>query len=515
MKAEWILNLKPGEDPEQKAQKWIREYNAFAEDFPDSRALADQLSQRVRNAAALLKGTHAADNLNLNGVPLGDPTDMAFVGSWFSLPELVDIQMGWAVLADGRNDAPGDPHASVRQGFLRELEGKWQDALRCYQQGPEDPEIRRRMQYCRERTTAEGALCYAKAQELLLKLRQSEALKLLNQAAHLGNIDATEQLALSPASKDREKALGLLRHAAGQNDPDACFALYRLYDQGIYPVQATEAERMLHQAADLGHAQAQTLTAEGTDLRPVRTILLEEIHAGSKNALWWMVQECEKQGDMEQAVEWLDKAIEANQLDALLATAQAYAEPGTEAYSRADAMDYYRRAARAGSLEALTALGDLELTDTHISFYDMALLLHSPDAPRKKPDQHMMEQHRKQLAWYTLAANAGAVGPMLALSDAYAQGYPVEQDAAQAFFWANQGAGAGDPLCMYKAARMLEQGNGVQQNLPEAVRLYEQAALEGMEQAAERLWQIYTTGLGAIHSNRRKAAFYLRRINRR
>ena len=358
-------------------------------------------------------------------------------------------------------------------------------------------------------------MCYAKAQELLLKLRQSEALKLLNQAAHLGNIDATEQLALSPASKDREKALGLLRHAAGQNDPDACFALYRLYDQGIYPVQATEAERMLHQAADLGHAQAQTLTAEGTDLRPVRTILLEEIHAGSKNALWWMVQECEKQGDMEQAVEWLDKAIEANQLDALLATAQAYAEPGTEAYSRADAMDYYRRAARAGSLEALTALGDLELTDTHISFYDMALLLHSPDAPRKKPDQHMMEQHRKQLAWYTLAANAGAVGPMLALSDAYAQGYPVEQDAAQAFFWANQGAGAGDPLCMYKAARMLEQGNGVQQNLPEAVRLYEQAALEGMEQAAERLWQIYTTGLGAIHSNRRKAAFYLRRINRR
>ena len=94
MKAEWILNLKPGEDPEQKAQEWIREYNAFAEDFPDSRALADQLSQRVRNAAALLKGTHAADNLNLNGVPLGDPTDMAFVGSWFSLPELVDIQMG-------------------------------------------------------------------------------------------------------------------------------------------------------------------------------------------------------------------------------------------------------------------------------------------------------------------------------------------------------------------------------------------------------------------------------------
>ena len=53
---------------------------------------------------------------------------------------------------------------------------------------------------------------------------------------------------------------------------------------------------------------------------------------------------------------------------------------------------------------------------------------------------------------------------MLVLSDAYAQGYPVEQDAAQAFFWANQGAGAGDPLCMYKAARMLEQGNGVQQD---------------------------------------------------
>lgn len=309
MKAEWILNLKPGEAPEQKAQEWIREYDAFAEDFPDSRELADQLSQRVRNAAALLKGAHAADNLNLNGVPLGDPADMAFAGSWFSLPELVDIQMGWAVLADGRNDTPGDPHASVRQGFLRELEGKWQDALRCYQQGSEDPEIRRRMQYCRERTTAEGALCYAKAQELLLKLRQSEALKLLNQAVDLGNIDAAEQLALSPASKDREKALGLLRHAAGQNDPDACFALYRLYDQGIYPVQATEAERMLHQAADLGHAQAQALTAEGIGLRPVRTILLEEIHAGSKDALWWMVQECEKQGDIEQAVEWLDKPL--------------------------------------------------------------------------------------------------------------------------------------------------------------------------------------------------------------
>lgn len=127
----------------------------------------------------------------------------------------------------------------------------------------------------------------------------------------------------------------------------------------------------------------------------------------------------------------------------------------------------------------------------------------------KQPKRKIREQHKKQMAWYRLAAEAGDTDAMNALSMAYHLGYPETRDDREAFLWASRAADAGDGSAMYQTAHLYENGFGTDRNIDVALLLYTEAAEQGVRSAMIRLYEIYTKGLLHIQPDGKKAAHYL------
>lgn len=129
--------------------------------------------------------------------------------------------------------------------------------------------------------------------------------------------------------------------------------------------------------------------------------------------------------------------------------------------------------------------------------------------PEKQPKRKIRKQHKKQMAWYRLAAEAGDTDAMTALSMAYHLGYPETRDDREAFLWASRGADAGDGSAMYQTAYLYENGFGTDRDIDAALLLYTKAAEQGVCSAMIRLYEIYTKGLLHIQPDGKKAAHYL------
>lgn len=249
--------------------------------------------------------------------------------------------------------------------------------------------------------------------------------------------------------------------------------------------------------------------ADESDLRPVREILQEQIENGDIDAIWQMAQLCKAENEPEQAAEWFNKAIEAGQIDALLSAAMVYLNENGGFYNAKLAGQYLRRAADGGSIPAIIALGDLELENTDIPFWQQAAQLRDLEYPDRKPKRKVRNQHKKQMAWYRLAAEAGDTNAMNALSMACHLGYPENRDDEQAFLWASRGADCGDGSAMYQTAYLYENGFGTDRDVDAALLLYTEAAEQGVRSAMIRLYEIYTNGLLHIRPDGKKAARYL------
>ena len=159
--------------------------------------------------------------------------------------------------------------------------------------------------------------------------------------------------------------------------------------------------------------------------------------------------------------------------------------------------------------KAAARLADSELTDTDISFWQQAAQLRNLEYPGKRPKKKIIKQHKKQMAWYRLAAEAGDTDAMNALSMAYHLGYPETRDDREAFLWASRAADAGDESAMYQAAYFYENGFGTDKDIDAALLLYTKAAEQGVRSAMVRLYEIYTEGLSHIQPDGQKAAHYL------
>ena len=159
--------------------------------------------------------------------------------------------------------------------------------------------------------------------------------------------------------------------------------------------------------------------------------------------------------------------------------------------------------------KAAARLADSELTDTDISFWQQAAQLRNLEYPGKRPKKKIIKQHKKQMAWYRLAAEAGDTDAMNALSMAYHLGYPETRDDREAFLWASRAADAGDESAMYQAAYFYENGFGTDKDIDAALLLYTEAAEQGVRSAMIRLYEIYTEGLSHIQPDGQKAAHYL------
>ena len=456
------------------------------------------------------------ENASLNGdFPLGNETDASFAGCYFSVSELAEMQCGLhhLIVAGSFNGYNFD--VLVRKGFLAELYEDWPEAVHCYEGVPTSKSVQEREYECRRKMTIEGKQCYEKAQEYMESGKLSKVFAPLSRAADMGNSDAMTDLALARVygqygcAKDLQEALTLLRAAAKKDNARACFALCHLHDSGVYDVQAAEAKEMCEKAAGLGDEKAKARLADGFDLRPIREILLEQIEKGNIDALWQMAQLCKKENDENGAAEWFNKAIEAGQIDALLSVSAVYLDKNSGFYNRDLAWQYLRRAADGGSVQAIIALADSELTDTDISFWQQAAQLRDLEYPDKRPKKKIKEQHKKQMAWYRLAAEAGNTDAMNALSMAYHLGYPETRDDREAFLWASRAADSGDCSAMYQTAYLYENGFGTERDIDAALLLYTEAAEQGVRSAMIRLYEIYTEGLLHIQPDGRKAAHYL------
>jgi hypothetical protein len=93
-------------------------------------------------------------------------------------------------------------------------------------------------------------------------------------------------------------------------------------------------------------------------------------------------------------------------------------------------------------------------------------------------------------------AETGDHRAMYAVGSMYAAGNGVEQDLAEAMKWFKEAAKYGRPDAHYKIGLMYEQGLGVEQNYRKALHWYGIAAKHGYGYAQYKIGLFYSTGQG-------------------
>jgi TPR repeat protein len=147
----------------------------------------------------------------------------------------------------------------------------------------------------------------------------------------------------------------------------------------------------------------------------------------------------------------------------------------------AEAVRWYRAAARAGNVEGMLSLGMMYETGTGVAPNDV-----------------------KALRWFRSAAEAGNAAGMTKLGISYQSGRGVAPSLAEAERWFRAAAEAGDARGMFNLATMYFSGEGVAQDYAEAVRWYRAAAEAGDADAMRSLGAMYRTGDG-VRRNRAEA----------
>lgn len=182
MKPQTVLKLEHSllaqytkEQVEAVRDTWISAYEEITETNCAPKELCDSLVRRIRYAASLFISHQEQDDCLDGDFPLGNEADMEFASPYFSIQELAMIQMGCAREIDPNRI----PEAKdVRDGFLKELEGSFEEARWAYYaynhlRSPEVESVDRRRAYMDDKTYAisryEDLLAYSAQPEQLDK----------------------------------------------------------------------------------------------------------------------------------------------------------------------------------------------------------------------------------------------------------------------------------------------------------------------------------------------------------
>ncbi|MBE6707645.1 MAG: sel1 repeat family protein [Ruminococcaceae bacterium] len=509
--------------------QWISAYEKYIEENPDKEDLGELLIRRVTRAADMLVERYVEvpldeqnkkdpdsdfdfDNYNpeykdanasLDGdFPLGDAYDADFITPYFTIENLVRIQFGETHSVPTGHFVEPAYDVLIRKGFIYELMGDLAQAEACYRGGGMSESVRRREFECRRKKDVEGEMAYATAQHHMESGEWSKVYDHLQKAVDMENIDAMVDMGLSliygtfgiPTSYD--EGLELLRKAAMYGNMRACVEIVELYDSGSSAIDGEEAEKYCKKAAEAGDKSAAVRLEDGFDTRPLIEILEEQAQKGSVDALWYLSREYSRIGDDEKSVEYLIRATDADQIDALLYMADMHLD--SDAYQ---AEEYFRRAAEKGSEKAIIALGTLALKDTEIPFWIQA-------TGSQETSDVIREQHKTQFAWYLLAAEGGLTEAMTKVSVAYHYGYPCDKNDDAAFLWASRAADNGDATAMYQIGYFYENACGCDKDMNAAALFYTQAAEAGIFEAMMRLVEIYGCGKDGIEKDAAKANRY-------
>lgn len=106
-------------------------------------------------------------------------------------------------------------------------------------------------------------------------------------------------------------------------------------------------------------------------------------------------------------------------------------------------------------------------------------------------------------------AQVGDVDAQFTVGVAFETGNRARRDEAEAARWFRQAALQGNVEAQYHLARLVAKGaKGLKQDLPTAIKLYQDAAAKGHPEAMNALGQAYQTGRGTAADPARAADWY-------
>ncbi len=537
MKPQTVLKIDPvGKNAEQiyaVRDQWISEYQKYIEENIDKEELGELLIQRVTSAAEMLikryvlvsieeqnkkdadsdfdyddyNPEYKEENASLDGdFPLGNAYDADFIVPYFGIKDLVRIQFGEIYSVPTGHYVEPAYDVLVRKGFIYELQGEWAQAEACYRGCGMAESVRRREAQCRRKKEVEGENAYGTAQHYMESGEWSKVYPYLQKAVDMQNPDAQVDMGLAliygtfGIPTDYDEGLQLLYQAVWQGSVRACMELVELHDNGAAGIEGEEAERLCKKAAEAGDKKAIIRLEDGFDTRPLAEILKEQVEKGNVDAIWWLYNSAVKQQKHDEAQMWYDKALEARQVDALFMEAKKHLSTNSEF-----AEQFLRCAADKGYVPAIIELGDLELLTGDENFWKEALKCNEPDFV-VLPE--LLERHKRQFAWFLLAAEGGLAEAMTKVAIAYHYGYPCDKNDETAFLWASRAADTGDAYAMYQVGYFYENALGCHKEMDTAVLFYTGAAEAGIFEAMIRLVEIYGIGKDGIEKDTQKANRY-------
>jgi uncharacterized protein len=300
---------------------------------------------------------------------------------------------------------------------------------------------------------AETTLALAYHAATLLRRDDTEALRLLHQAADRGFMPAEESLGIfsetgigmkQPAPAE---ALDWYKKATQQGSLDAATNMALMYADGIgIPKDQTQAVIWFRRAAEGGDATAQY-----------------------NLALKYRRGEGVSQDD-KQSLRWLTAAADQEVLPAMLDLASLCLHPpnGTAA-DIGQAIHYYEKAAEQGSTAAEAMLGNIFATGAG-----------------GKTD------YEQALKWYRKAAEQGQPDAQFGLAVQYSLGQGVPADPGEALRLYTAAADQGHAGAQYNLALMYEEAKVTPRDRSLAMHYYKLAADQGVPQAQFRLGRLLT-----------------------
>lgn len=187
-------------------------------------------------------------------------------------------------------------------------------------------------------------------------------------------------------------------------------------------------------------------------------------------------------------IEWLRKAArEERDAHAMYALAMAYLNGDGEERNDYQGREWLRKAVEErGHAESMRSLGNLAQLEMNDSGY------------------------RQALEWYREAVRAGSMDARVDLGFMYEKGLGTVRDPAAAFQEYHTAARAGLPRGMFAVGQVYQKGVGVPQDYAQAMMWYRRAAKAGSAEAMNSIGVLYENGLGVRRSHARAIRWYER-----
>lgn len=231
---------------------------------------------------------------------------------------------------------------------------------------------------------------------------------------------------------------------------------------------------------------------------------------GDPDAMVDYALELRRRGDQSQALEWLTRAGDAGHARAIAELAAMHLGTQSSAEDSVHSLHWVKRAAEGGNRDCMLLLarayrdGEQGLARDFRQMLRWALraaAMHSSEAMRLVSDayalgQGVAENATRALIWLRRAAAAGDAAAIQRLAGRYLTGQGVDQDPRNFFQWTRKGAEAGDPTLMFNLAEAYRDGTGTEVDNAAFFRWINKAADRDYPAALFELALAYRDGIG-------------------